>query len=248
MFKKIWKTFCNTDVIGKIYMLIIFFIVIVSIITVIVRYTIVGKKEEQQVNEDVIDVIESPQENITDDESTTSIEENSNSAEGVVETNQEVKTTENVFLTPVIKGTNEEKKPITNNVGKTTTDNKLQEVMQTKEPAIENTNDKNNSQEADVPTNAPTPKPKEEGAKYVVNNQMINKMKTYIENNPSEDMKNFGFTVVVTDNSIKELTNGFTYTEKRVKNLISLKFGTIRIYAEDYYYNDEYVTTYCYLI
>ena len=58
MFKKIWKTFCNTDVIGKIYMLIIFFIVIVSIITVIVRYTIVGKKEEQQVNEDVIDVIE----------------------------------------------------------------------------------------------------------------------------------------------------------------------------------------------
>lgn len=240
MFKKIWKTFCNTDVMGKIYMLIIFFIVIVAIITVIVRYTIAGKKEEQQVNEDVIDVIESPQANITDDEFTTPVEENSNSTEGVVETNQEVKTTEKVFTTPVIKGTNEEKNP--------TTDNKSQEVMQTKEPAIENTNNKNNSQEADITTNVPTPKPKEEGAKYVVNNEMINKMKTYIENNPSEDMQTYGFTVVVTDNSIKELTNGFTYTEKRVKNLISLKFGTIRIYAEDYYYNDEYVTTYCYLI
>lgn len=247
MFKKIWKTFCNTDVMGKIYMLIIFFIVIVAIITVIVRYTIVGKKEEQQVNEDVVDVIESPQVNITDDESTTPVEENSNSTEGVVETNQEVKTTENVSTTLVIKGTNEEKKPITNNVGKTTTDNKLQEVMQTKEPAIENTNDKNNSQEADIPTNVPTTKPKEEGAKYVVNNQMINTIKAYIENNPTEDMLSFGYTVQV-DSSIKELTNPFTYTEKRVKNLISLKFGTIRIYAEDYYYNDEYVTTYCYLI
>ena len=57
---------------------------------------------------------------------------------------------------------------------------------------------------------------------------MINKMKDYILNNPSEDMKQYGFEVVV-DSSIVELTNQFTYTEQRMRDQLTRRFGTIRI-------------------
>lgn len=82
---------------------------------------------------------------------------------------------------------------------------------------------------------------------YKINNQMINKLKETIKNNESEDMKNYGYEIVV-DSSIVELTNQFTYTEFRVKNKLSLKYGTIRIYARDYYYNGNYITTQCFII
>lgn len=82
---------------------------------------------------------------------------------------------------------------------------------------------------------------------YKINNQMINKLKETIKNNESEDMKNYGYEIVV-DSSIVELTNQFTYTEFRVKNKLSLKYGTIRIYARDYYYNSNYITTQCFII
>lgn len=82
---------------------------------------------------------------------------------------------------------------------------------------------------------------------YKINNQMINKLKETIKNNESENMKNYGYEIVV-DSSIVELTNQFTYTEFRVKNKLSLKYGTIRIYARDYYYNGNYITTQCFII
>lgn len=83
--------------------------------------------------------------------------------------------------------------------------------------------------------------------KYVRNDAMINRIKEVINNNPSEYMKNFGYEVVV-DSSIKELTNQFTFTETRVKGFINFKFGTIRIYAEDYYKNGQLIMTECYII
>ena len=76
---------------------------------------------------------------------------------------------------------------------------------------------------------------------------MINRIKEVINNNPSEYMKNFGYEIVV-DSSIKELTNQFTFTETRVKGFINFKFGTIRIYAEDYYKNGQLIMTECYII
>ena len=60
-------------------------------------------------------------------------------------------------------------------------------------------------------------------------------------------MKKYGYTIVV-DSSIKNLTNQFTFTESRVKNAIYYKFGTIRIYAEDYYRNGQLIMTECYII
>ena len=83
--------------------------------------------------------------------------------------------------------------------------------------------------------------------KYVRNDSMIQKIKATIENNVTEDMKKYGYEIVV-DSSIKELTNQFTFTESRVKNNIKYSFGTIRIYAEDYYSNGQLIMTECYIL
>ena len=83
--------------------------------------------------------------------------------------------------------------------------------------------------------------------KYVRNDSMISRIKQVIQNNETQDMKTFGYNIVV-DSSIKNQTNQFTFTESRVINAIRLKFGTIRIYAEDYYYNGQLIMTECYIL
>ncbi len=90
--------------------------------------------------------------------------------------------------------------------------------------------------------------PKQEiGEKYITNNDMINKIKNIINSNPSEDMKTYGYNVIV-DSSIPALTNQFTFSEKRVLDKITYKFGTIRIYSQDYYNNGKYICTQCFII
>ena len=83
--------------------------------------------------------------------------------------------------------------------------------------------------------------------KYVKNDAMINKIKNVIQNNESDFMIQYGYNIVV-DSSIKAQTNQFTYTENRVKSYITYKFGTIRIYAEDYYVNGNLIMTECYIL
>lgn len=83
--------------------------------------------------------------------------------------------------------------------------------------------------------------------KYVKNDAMINKIRNVIQNNESDFMKKYGYNIVV-DSSIKAQTNQFTYTENRVKSYITYKFGTIRIYAEDYYVNGNLIMTECYIL
>lgn len=82
--------------------------------------------------------------------------------------------------------------------------------------------------------------------KRVRNDKMIETMKYVIKNNETEDMKNFGYEIVV-DSSIKSKTNYFTYTEKRLISKILYRFGTIRIYAEDLYVNGGYAHTECFI-
>ena len=94
------------------------------------------------------------------------------------------------------------------------------------------------------PTQTTTPANTE---KYVKNDAMINKIKNVIQNNESDFMKQYGYNIVV-DSSIKAQTNQFTYTENRVKSYITYKFGTIRIYAEDYYVNGNLIMTECYIL
>ncbi len=83
--------------------------------------------------------------------------------------------------------------------------------------------------------------------KYVRNDSMISRIKQVIQNNETQDMKTFGYNIVV-DSSIKNQTNQFTFTESRVINAIRLKFGTIRIYAEDFYKNGQLIMTECYIL
>ena len=90
-----------------------------------------------------------------------------------------------------------------------------------------------------------TPVTKDE-EKYVRNDAMINRIRETINNHPSEYMCTYGYEIVV-DSSIKEHTNQFTFTETRVKGYIAYKFGTIRIYAEDYYKNGQLIMTECYI-
>lgn len=82
--------------------------------------------------------------------------------------------------------------------------------------------------------------------KYVRNDAMINRIKEVIQSNESEYMKTYGYTIVV-DSSIKEQANQFTFTETRVKSYITYRFGTIKIYAEDYYRNGQLIMTECYI-
>jgi len=114
-------------------------------------------------------------------------------------------------------------------------DTKVEEKEETKEEVKE---------EQKEETKEETPVVEE---KYVINNAMISKLKDAINNNVSDTMKEFGYEIVV-DKSIIPNTNQFTFTEYRVKNKIKNKFGQIRIYAQDYYYNGELLYTECYLM
>ena len=63
---------------------------------------------------------------------------------------------------------------------------------------------------------------------YVRNTTMENTMKEYMENNPSEYMQQYGFTIEP-DSKIVNETNQFSYTEYRMSAKIKHKFGTIKI-------------------
>lgn len=100
--------------------------------------------------------------------------------------------------------------------------------------------------ESNTPTIKPE-KPEEPKETFSVNYEMIEKMKQTIKANESEYMKNYGYEIKV-DSSIKGLTNPFTYTELRIKNMVKNKFGTIRIYAENYYVGGQLIMVDCYIM
>lgn len=120
---------------------------------------------------------------------------------------------------------------------------KTEKPKQTQETKVKAKEEKNETTTTSSPSKNTATKDEE---KYVRNDAMINKIKNVINNNPSEYMKDYGYEIVV-DSSIKELTNQFTFTENRVKAMINYSFGTIRIYAEDYYYNGQLIMTECYI-
>ena len=134
-------------------------------------------------------------------------------------------------------------------------DTQKQVVAEVKqEVKIENNNNTPQTKEETIQTIPEAPKqevvieqPVIVGEEYKTNDTMINTIRNVINSNQSEDMKLYGYNIVV-DNSIVELTNQFTYTEQRLLNKIKYKYGTIRIYARDYYCNGQYVTTQCFII
>lgn len=111
----------------------------------------------------------------------------------------------------------------------------------------ENTNQPTNEETTEVKEEAKEEIKQEDVHSYKYNATMTEQIKQDILDNESEYMKQYGYTIVI-DESIVDLTNQFTYTSTRVKSKIVKKFGTIRIYARDYYYNGDYMFTECYII
>lgn len=130
-------------------------------------------------------------------------------------------------------------KKVTNQENNTTNNSTIQTKEETKQ--AKNVNHNNKTEEKKTSEQVVT---KEE---FKENSNMINTIKNVINNNQSEDMKNYGYNIVV-DSSIVDITSQFTYTEQRVIDKIAWKFGTIRIYARDYYCNGQYVWTECFII
>jgi len=125
---------------------------------------------------------------------------------------------------------------------------------------IKNENNQNNEKDNNTPLQTKEEKiavqPKQEvkqdkkndlGEEYKTNDAMINAIKNVINSNQSEDMKIYGYNIVI-DSSIVNITSQFTYTEQRVIDKIKYKFGTIKIYVRDYYNNGEFICTQCYII
>lgn len=77
------------------------------------------------------------------------------------------------------------------------------------------------------------------------NDEMIQKIKTYISTHESERMKKYGYSFVVDPNVVKR-TNAFTFSEFNMQSCLDLT-GEIVIYAQDYYCNGQYVETQCFV-
>ena len=140
--------------------------------------------------------------------------------------------------TTVTKNNNTtEEKVISNSTNRTNTSNQ--------KPSDNNNNNKTSESASNTSsTSSSTDIPKDE---YKRNDAMIAKMKEVINSNPSKDMTESGYEIVV-DSSITELTNYFTFTKKRLISKINYKFGTIKIYAQDHYYNGKYIQTQCFIL
>lgn len=159
---------------------------------------------------------------------------------------------ENIEKTPAIENIIEVQQTKTSTPQITPTQKQV--VAEVKQKVKENNNNTPQTKEETIQKQPEAPKqevakeqPVTIGEEYKTNNAMINTIKNIINSNQSEDMKLYGYNIVV-DSSIVETTSQFTYTEQRVVDKIKYKFGTIRIYARDYYNNGQYICTQCYII
>ncbi len=239
------KKFWHADILNKIYILIILFVVVVATITVITRYRNVGKeKQTEKLENDVVqELIEDK--NVEEDAINVTNTDINQVKESKEEVKQENKTnqskSEEKNTNKIARTTNKTDNIMPQSTQKTQDEIKDNVKEKTKENSVEdnNSNDNQGIQQEQ----------KEEVLKeeYKENKSMINTMKNFIQNNPSEDMITYGFEIVV-DSSIVETTSQFTYTEQRMTNFLKHRCGTIRIYARDYYFNGNLVMTECYII
>ena len=165
-------------------------------------------------------------------------EENNTSNTQVIQSNSKDNKKENNTEKVTTSKSNNSNQSKTVNVKQNNTNASTNNNTQNKEETVKNTEEQAKTENTVTVQNQ---------TKYVRNDTMIQKIKSVIENNVTEDMKKYGYTIVV-DSSIKELTNQFTFTESRVISNIKYSFGTIRIYAEDYYSNGKLIMTECYIL
>lgn len=200
-------------------------------------------KEKTQNEEIVVDI---SKEEIEPEAENTTIENISTNEEIPVvqeKAQKEIKSNTNI-PSPV----NKDQKDV--NVNKNKQETPKQEKVETPPVTTVPTNPVEKENTNKTPVTEP-PKVKEEPKKdvhtYKYNATITEKIKQDIKNNESTYMKQYGYTIVI-DESIVTQTNQFTYTNNRVKNMITNKFGTIKIYARDYYLNGNYMYTESYII
>lgn len=240
---------------------IIIFIITILILGVIAMYSCIqnskriqdDKIKNDDNNLEIAEITNEPKEENTENDL---LVENKNT-EAIIEQPKAIDNTEGTKKEKIPKETSNEIKKDNSNIkaSKQPKSNNSNQIS-------ENVNEKKNESNKEVKTEnkviqkdetkqqQTSDTKKEENVKkeeYKRNNRMIEKMKNIIQKNETEDMKKYGYEIVV-DSSIEEMTNQFTYTEDRVKQKITWKFGTIKIYAEDYYCNGQYIMTECYII
>lgn len=240
---------------------IIIFIITILILGVIAMYSCIqnskriqdDKKKNDDNNLEIAEITNEPKEENTENDL---LVENKNT-EAIIEQPKAIDNTEGTKKEKIPKETSNEIKKDNSNIKaskqpKSNNSNQISENVNEKknEPNKEVKTENKVIQKDETKQQQTSDTKKEENVKkeeYKRNNRMIEKMKNIIQKNETEDMKKYGYEIVV-DSSIKEMTNQFTYTEDRVKQKITWKFGTIKIYAEDYYCNGQYIMTECYII
>lgn len=227
------------------------FIIIILIIIMVVLGIIFKNKQLSIATNNESNVLDTnllENENIIETEEQEEIQQNEEIREE--QNNQE----ENKQQQPITESTNNKEITTSNKVKETqknsittkNTSNSKSNINQTK--TQEEQKPVNNKQETTTQAQTQSTKvqPKEEGEKFIRNDTMINKIRNVIDNNKTDNMKTYGYNIQV-DPSIKTKTNQFTFAETRVINLIKYSFGTIRIYAEDYYNGGKFIMTECYI-
>lgn len=240
---------------------IIIFIITILILGVIAMYSCIqnskriqdDKIKNDDNNLEIAEITNEPKEENTENDL---LVENKNT-EAIIEQPKAIDNTEGTKKEKIPKETSNEIKKDNSNIKaskqpKSNNSNQISENVNEKknEPNKEVKTENKVIQKDETKQQQTSDTKKEENVKkeeYKRNNQMIEKMKNIIQKNETEDMKKYGYEIVV-DSSAKEMTNQFTYTEDRVKQKITWKFGTIKIYAEDYYCNGQYIMTECYII
>ena len=236
--------------IGLIVILVVFILACLFLI-------IYGK--EQNIIESDFEIAESPEENIiiqdeiidlpVEEKLEETVIQEPAKEQGTIETKVDT-TSQEIVSSPVKSKTTTQSQPQVKQETQTKTQVQTKtETIQPTQTQVQIEQPKVTEEKKEVATTPPsqntTPVAKDE-EKYVRNDAMINRIKQVIESNESEYMKTYGYNVIV-DSSIKGQANQFTFTETRVKAYIEYCFGTIRIYAEDYYRNGQLIMTECYL-
>ena len=228
-------------------------LLIAFIIIIIVSWMLYLKKQEKKIPdsnvksfEKIMDIISS--ENTTNENI---LEVGLTEEDSTVENDKKEKKEEDVSINVQKKITSQETKQENKNEQKKE-EKPIQESTKPSMQVQENNNQmKDKKTVVKNNTNVETKQDKQEIKKdvftYAENTDMIGRMKKIIEDNETDDMKEFGYTIK-TESSIVNSTNYFSFTEKRVKDKIKYKFGLIQIYARDYYKNGVFQYTECFII
>ena len=228
-------------------------LLIAFIIIIIVSWMLYLKKQEKKIPdsnvksfEKIMDIISS--ENTTNENI---LEVGLTEEDSTVENDKKEKKEEDVTINDQKEITSQETKQENKNEQKKE-EKPIQESTKPSMQVQENNNQKKDKETVvKNNTNVETKQDKQEIKKdvftYAENTDMIGRMKKIIEDNETDDMKEFGYTIK-TESSIVNSTNYFSFTEKRVKDKIKYKFGLIQIYARDYYKNGAYQYTQCFIL